>query len=56
MKISLTEDQAYATITALEWAIDDNFPMSDPINARYQRIIDKIKKQLAKESKNGNNN
>lgn len=56
MKITLTEDQAYATITALEWAINDDFPKNDPINARYQRIIDKIKKQLVKESKNGDNN
>ena len=31
---------------ACGWAINDDYPMSDPINAHFQRIIDKIQKEL----------
>ena len=47
MKIVLTNNQATAVIQALEWAQDlDNFTPSDPGNMQYQRIIDKIEKEL----------
>lgn len=46
MKIALTKDQAASIITACEWAIDDNFSMSDPINQHYQRIINKLEKAI----------
>lgn len=44
MKINLTNDQIGSIITACEWAINDNYSMSDPINAHYQRIINKLEK------------
>lgn len=46
MKLVLTESQACLVVGALEWAQDPNYPVSDPINKGYQRIIDKINKQL----------
>lgn len=48
MKITLTTAQARAVVQACEWAIDDNFPMSDTINRRYQRLIDKLENELKK--------
>ena len=51
MKIVLTYAQAKAVIQACEWAINDNFPMSDAINMRYQRIINKLENELKKEAK-----
>lgn len=49
MKITLTEAQAYLVKDAMEWMQNDDFPESDGINQRYQRIIDKIQKELDKE-------
>lgn len=45
MKITLTKSQAKLTIQALEWAMNDDFPPSDPYNQMYQRIINKIEKE-----------
>lgn len=56
MRINLNEAQVRALITASEYAINPNFPLSDEINARYLRIINKLNKKLREESKNGNNN
>lgn len=46
MKITITESQAWDIMDALEWAINPEFGKSDKYNRRYQRIIDKIKKEL----------
>lgn len=46
MKLILTEAQAYLVKNALEWAQNPDFPESDEINLKYQRIIDKIEKEL----------
>lgn len=46
MKIILTDLQALFIIDACKWAQNDDFPPSDPINKRYQRIIDKLNKKL----------
>ena len=46
MKINLTESQAWATLRALEWAKNDQFGESDPINRSYTRIQNKIVKEL----------
>ena len=49
MKITLTKGQAYNVIQALEWAKNDDFGESDSINRMWQRIIDKIEKELEEE-------
>lgn len=46
MKITLTKSQAYNIITACEWAQNDDFSDSDPINKMWQRIIDKLQKAI----------
>lgn len=46
MKINLTKDQAASIISACEWAINDNYSWSDPINQHYQRIINKLEKAI----------
>lgn len=49
MKISLTDAQGLAIMQACEWAINDDYPMSDPANAQYRRIINKIRANLSEE-------
>lgn len=44
MRVILTNDQIGSIITACEWAMNSDYPMSDPTNAHYQRIINKLKK------------
>lgn len=46
MKITLTKNQAYLVIEALEWAENPDYPESDPINAKYRRIENKLHKAL----------
>ena len=46
MKIQLTKRQAYYIVGAMRNAINPDYPMSDPMNATYIRIIDKIEKEL----------
>lgn len=46
MKLILTEAQAHMIKTALEWAQNPNYPKSDELNLKCQRIINKIKKEL----------
>lgn len=45
MKLILTKSQACLVKEALMWAQNPDFPESDPINQKYQRIIDKIEKE-----------
>lgn len=45
-KIHFTSEQLGSIINACEWAINENYSMADPINAHYQRIINKCKKEL----------
>ena len=45
-KLNFTEEQVKSIIKACEWAINDDFPASDPINSHYQRIINKFEKSL----------
>lgn len=42
--VKLTEDQVKGVVQALEWAQNDDYPMSDKYNAFYQRIINKLAK------------
>lgn len=51
MKIILTEAQGYIVIDALEWAQNPEFGVSDPYNKMYQRVIDKIRKEINKGDK-----
>ena len=44
--VKLTEQQAEAVIQALELDMNEDYPLTDSINAFIQRIINKIKKQL----------
>ena len=46
MKITLTKNQVYLIIEALEWAENPDYPDSDPINAKYIRIENKLHKAL----------
>lgn len=46
MKLILTDAQAQMVIQALEWAQNDDYPSYDPFNMAYQRVIDKIRKEL----------
>lgn len=45
-KMTFTTDQLASIMDACGWAINDNYSMSDPTNAHYQRIINKIRKEL----------
>ena len=45
-KMNFTSEQLGSILQACEWAINDDFPMSDPVNAHYMRIIKKIAKEL----------
>ena len=49
MKLTLTNNQARAVLEALEWAENPDYPDSDPINAVYRRIENKIRKELNNE-------
>lgn len=49
MKLILTEAQAYLVKDALEWAQNPDFGENDSINQMYQRVINKIEKELNKE-------
>lgn len=46
MRITLTKRQARLAIQALYWAQNEDYPDSDPDNMAYQRIIDKLEKEL----------
>ena len=48
-KMNFTSEQLGSILQACEWAINDDFPMSDPTNAHYMRIIKKIAKELGQE-------
>lgn len=45
-KMNFTSEQLGSILQACEWAINDDYSMSDPINAHYMRIIKKIAKEL----------
>ena len=49
MKLTLTRAQAEAVLQALEWAENPGYPDSDPSNAKYIRIENKIRKALGEE-------
>ena len=49
MKLILTRAQAEVVLEALSWAENPDFPDSDPINAKYIRIENKIRKALGEE-------
>ena len=44
--VKLTEDQAKEVVQALEWAVNDSYPKSDPTNAFLYRIIYKVNKAI----------
>lgn len=46
MKITLTESQARAIIQACEGAQNWDYPDTDPLNAKYIRIANKLRKEL----------
>ena len=46
MKVTLTKTQARAIIQACEQAENWDYPDTDPLNARYIRIENKLKKEL----------
>lgn len=47
-KMTFTSEQLGSIINLCEDAINPDYPMSDPVNAHYQRIINKCKKELEK--------
>lgn len=49
MKITVTKSQAYMILEALEWAQNPDFPDYDPLNAKYIRIENRIRKALGEE-------
>lgn len=51
MKLILTDNQARLVLQALEWAENDDYPDTDPHNACYIRIENKIRKALGEKER-----
>lgn len=49
MKLILTDAQAQMVIEALENEYNDDYPETDPINAKLSRLADKIRKLRGEE-------
>lgn len=46
MKITITNSQADTLLQALEWAVNPDFPDTDPTNAKYIRLENKIRREM----------